>query len=256
MCDTSWVSSQYDHQLFLNTVEGPGGDAVVLRLKHPTTGADTGRGLALTTDGNHRWCALDPRLGTAMTVAESVLNLACVGARPIAVVNCLNFGNPEHPEVMWQLSEAIDGLGDACRAFGLPVIGGNVSLYNESSGVDIDPTRSSACSGSSIASSGARRASASSTAIISSCSARAAGRVRREPGRIGLGVVCGTEGRHAAGVRRWSRTPSGRVGARPRRQWRCEWRARRRRRVAWVWRWPRWRCSPASGSAWPGSRAR
>lgn len=138
--DTTWVSSQYDHQLFLNTVEGPGGDAVVLRLKHPTTGADTGRGLALTTDGNHRWCAVDPRLGTAMTLAESILNLACVGARPIAVVNCLNFGNPEHPEVMWQLSESVDGLAEGCRAFGLPVIGGNVSLYNESRGVDIDPT--------------------------------------------------------------------------------------------------------------------
>ena len=140
LCDPSWVSSQYDHQLFLNTVEGPGGDAVLLRLKHPTTGVDTGRGLALTTDGNHRWCALDPRHGTALTVAESVLNLACVGARPIAVVNCLNFGNPEHPEVMWQLSEAIDGMTEACRGFGLPVIGGNVSLYNESRGVDIDPT--------------------------------------------------------------------------------------------------------------------
>ena len=138
--DTTWVSSQYDHQLFLNTVEGPGGDAVVLRLKHPTTGVDTGRGLALTTDGNHRWCAVDPRQGTAMTVAESILNLACVGARPIAVVNCLNFGNPTHPEVMWQLSEAVDGLSEACRSFGLPVIGGNVSLYNESRGVDIDPT--------------------------------------------------------------------------------------------------------------------
>jgi phosphoribosylformylglycinamidine synthase len=138
--DTTWVSSQYDHQLFLNTVEGPGGDAVVLRLKHPVTGADTGRGLALTTDGNHRWCAVDPRRGTALTVAESVLNLACVGARPIAVVNCLNFGNPEHPEVMWQLSEAVDGMAEACRAFGLPVIGGNVSLYNSSAGVDIDPT--------------------------------------------------------------------------------------------------------------------
>ncbi|MEZ5179732.1 MAG: AIR synthase related protein [Acidimicrobiales bacterium] len=112
----------------------------MLRLKHPTTGADTGRGLAITTDGNHRWCALDPHQGTAMTLAESLMNLACVGARPIAVVNCLNFGNPEHPEVMWQLSEAVDGLGDACRAFGLPVIGGNVSLYNESRGVDIDPT--------------------------------------------------------------------------------------------------------------------
>jgi len=138
--DTSWVSSQYDHQLFLNTVEGPGGDAVVLRLKHPTTGVDTGRGLALTTDGNHRWCAVDPRTGTALTIAESVLNLACVGARPIAVVNCLNFGNPEHPEVMWQLSEAVDGMTEACLAFGLPVVGGNVSLYNETAGTDIDPT--------------------------------------------------------------------------------------------------------------------
>ncbi|MEL7209122.1 MAG: phosphoribosylformylglycinamidine synthase subunit PurL, partial [Actinomycetota bacterium] len=95
LTDTSWVWSQYDHQLFLNTVEGPGGDATVLRLKHPTTGQDTGRGLALTTDGNHRWCAVDPRQGTAMTVAESVMNLACVGAHPIALVNCLNFGNPE-----------------------------------------------------------------------------------------------------------------------------------------------------------------
>ncbi len=138
--DTSWVSSQYDHQLFLNTVVGPEGNAAVLRLKHPTTGVDTGRALALTTDGNHRWCAVDPRQGTALTVAESVLNLATVGARPIAVVNCLNFGNPEHPEVMWQLSEAVDGMAEACLAFGVPVVGGNVSLYNESQGSDIDPT--------------------------------------------------------------------------------------------------------------------
>jgi phosphoribosylformylglycinamidine synthase II len=140
LADNSWVWSQYDHQLFLNTVEGPGGDATLLRLKHPTTGKDTGRALALTTDGNHRWCAVDPRRGTALTVAESVLNLACVGARPLALVNCLNFGNPEHPEVMWQLSEAIDGMSEACRAFDIPVVGGNVSLYNESLGVDIDPT--------------------------------------------------------------------------------------------------------------------
>ena len=140
LADARWVFSQYDHQLFLNTVEGPGGDAAVLRLKHPTTGVDTGRGIALTTDGNHRWFAVDPRQGTALTVAESLLNLACVGARPLAVVNCLNFGNPEHPEVMWQLSEAIDGMSEACVAFDSPVIGGNVSLYNESQGTDIDPT--------------------------------------------------------------------------------------------------------------------
>lgn len=140
LADPTWVFSQYDHQLFLNTVEGPGGDASLLRLKHPTTGAETGRGLAITTDGNHRWCALEPRQGTALVVAEAVMNLACVGARPLGLVNCLNFGNPEHPEVMWQLSGAIDGMGMACRALGIPVVGGNVSLYNESRGRNIDPS--------------------------------------------------------------------------------------------------------------------
>jgi phosphoribosylformylglycinamidine synthase II len=137
--DLSWVWSQYDHQLFLNTVEGPGGDAAVLRLKAPGVPA-SGRAIAVSTDGNARWCALDPRLGAALVVAESALNVACAGARPVALVNCLNFGNPEHPEVMWQLSEAIDGMAEACRALGVPVVGGNVSLYNESRGRDIDPT--------------------------------------------------------------------------------------------------------------------
>ncbi len=140
LCDTSWVWSQYDHQLFLNTVVGPGGDSTVLRLKHPATGADTGRGLAVTADGNHRWCAVDPRQGTALTVAEAALNLACGGGRPLALVNCLNFGNPEHAEVMWQFSEAVDGMTEACTALDIPVVGGNVSFYNESRGSDIDPT--------------------------------------------------------------------------------------------------------------------
>jgi len=140
LSDLEWVTSQYDSQLFLNTVVGPGGDAAVLRLKDPVTGRETGRGLAVTTDGNHRWCAINPRLGTAMSVAEAVLNLACVGAEPRALVNCLNFGNPENPTVMWQLSEAVDGMSEACREFDLPVVGGNVSLYNESQGTNIDPT--------------------------------------------------------------------------------------------------------------------
>lgn len=140
LADSSWVYRQYDHQLFLNTVVGPGDDATVLKLRHPITGESTGRGLVLTTDGNHRWCAVDPRLGSSMVVAESVLNLACVGAYPVALVNCLNFGNPENAEVMWQLSQSVDGLAEACRFFGVPVVGGNVSLYNESAGVDIDPT--------------------------------------------------------------------------------------------------------------------
>ncbi|MEZ5371492.1 MAG: phosphoribosylformylglycinamidine synthase subunit PurL [Microthrixaceae bacterium] len=140
VADTSWVYRQYDHQLFLNTVVGPGGDATVLRLRDPRTGAETGRGLGLSADGNHRWCASDPERGAAMVVCESVMNLAAVGARPLALVNCLNFGNPEHPEVMWQLSGAIDGMSAACRAMDVPVVGGNVSLYNSSGGRDIDPT--------------------------------------------------------------------------------------------------------------------
>jgi phosphoribosylformylglycinamidine synthase len=139
LCDPAWIYCQYDHQLFLNTVDGPGGDAAVLRLAAPGL-PPSEKGLALTTDSNPTWCAIDPRAGTAATVAEGALNVACVGARPMAVVNCLNFGNPEHPEVMWQLSECIDGMSDACVALGLPVIGGNVSLYNESFGIDIDPT--------------------------------------------------------------------------------------------------------------------
>ena len=139
LLDPAWVYRQYDSQLFLNTVVGPGRDAALLRLAGPGL-PTTSRGLALSTDSNPRWCALDPRIGTALTVAEGVANLACVGASAKAVVNCLNFGNPEHPEVMWQLSEAIDGMAEACRTLELPVIGGNVSLYNESGGVDIDPT--------------------------------------------------------------------------------------------------------------------
>ncbi len=139
LVDPAWAYRQYDSQLFLNTVVGPGRDAALLRLAGPGLPSSE-RGFALTTDSNPRWCAIDPRAGTALTLVEGIANLACVGATPSAVVNCLNFGNPEHPEVMWQLSEAVDGLAEACRATGLPVIGGNVSLYNESGGRDIDPT--------------------------------------------------------------------------------------------------------------------
>jgi phosphoribosylformylglycinamidine synthase II len=134
-----WVFRQYDHQLFLNTVVGPGADAALLRLAGPGLPPSV-RGVAVTTDSNPRACALDPKAGTVLTLAEGVANLACVGATPVAVVNCLNFGNPEHPEVMWQLSECIDGMAEGCRALSLPIIGGNVSFYNESGGADIDPT--------------------------------------------------------------------------------------------------------------------
>ena len=134
VADKSWVWRQYDHQLFLNTVVGPGGDAAVLRLK------GTRRALALATDGKARFCRLDPGTGARLAVLEAARNVACAGARPLALVNCLNFGNPEHPEVMWQFSEVIDGMAAACTGLGLPVIGGNVSFYNESRGADIDAT--------------------------------------------------------------------------------------------------------------------
>ncbi len=134
IADKSWVWRQYDHQLFLNTVTGPGGDAAVLRLRG-TPGA-----LALSTDGKARFCKLDPRTGGRLAVLEAARNVACVGARPLALVNCLNFGNPEHPAVMWQFAEVVEGISEACEALGVPVVGGNVSFYNESRGVDIDPT--------------------------------------------------------------------------------------------------------------------
>ncbi len=141
VADVTWVHRQYDSQLFLNTVISPGADAAVLRLKAPgVPAADGTKGIALSTDGNGRWCSLDPRRGTAMVVAEAALNVATAGARPLCLVNNLNFGNPEHPEVMWQLSEAVDGMAEACLALDLPVVGGNVSLYNESQGRDIDPS--------------------------------------------------------------------------------------------------------------------
>ena len=124
----------------MNTVLGPGqADAAVLKLAAP--GIEwTGKGLALSADATPGWCRFAPRVGTAATVAECALNVSCVGARPLGLVNCLNFGNPEHPEVMWQLSESIDGMAEACRALQVPVVGGNVSFYNESGGADIDPT--------------------------------------------------------------------------------------------------------------------
>jgi phosphoribosylformylglycinamidine synthase len=128
------VWEQYDHQVMLGTVTGPGADAAVLRLP----GAR--RRIAVTADANGRWCAADPYLGTCHAVAEAARNLSVVGAEPIAVTNCLNFGNPERPDVMWAFSESVQGLGDACTALGTPVTGGNVSFYNETAGRSIDPT--------------------------------------------------------------------------------------------------------------------
>jgi phosphoribosylformylglycinamidine synthase len=128
------VFRTYDHQVQNNTVVQPGGDAAVLRIKGTSTA------IAVTTDGNSRYCRLDPRIGAQIAVAEAARNVVATGASPMAVTNCLNFGNPEKPEIFWQLKEAVDGLAEACRAFELPVVSGNVSLYNDSRGVSIDPT--------------------------------------------------------------------------------------------------------------------
>ena len=130
-----WITEQYDSMVRTNTRVGPGsGDAAVLRLK------ETKRALALATDGNGRWGFLAPRLGAMHAVAEAARNVACTGARPIAATNCLNFGNPEKPEVMWQFTEAIDGIAEACRVLETPITGGNVSFYNETLGKPIHPT--------------------------------------------------------------------------------------------------------------------
>src|SRR6266568_1660402 len=135
-----WITEQYDTSVRTNTLAGPGAsDAAVVRIKDPKTGA-VKRALALSTDGNGRWCQLNPRVGAMHAVAEAARNVACSGARPIAATNCLNFGSPEKPEVMWQFSEVIDGIAEACTALGTPITGGNVSFYNETLGKSIYPT--------------------------------------------------------------------------------------------------------------------
>jgi phosphoribosylformylglycinamidine synthase len=135
ICSKRWVWQQYDHMVQTNTVEGPGaGDAGVIRIK------GSQRGLAMALDGNGRWCYLDPKLGAMHAVAEAARNVACSGATPVAATNCLNFGNPEKPHIMWQLSQAIDGISKACVALETPVTGGNVSLYNETLSEGIYPT--------------------------------------------------------------------------------------------------------------------
>jgi phosphoribosylformylglycinamidine synthase subunit PurL len=130
-----WITEQYDQHVLAGTVLGPGmAGAGVVRLP------DSRKAVACATDGNGRWCELDPREGTRRIVAEAFRNVACTGARPLGTTNCLNFGNPERPEIMWQLAESIAGMGEACSALGIPVTGGNVSLYNETRGRAIHPT--------------------------------------------------------------------------------------------------------------------
>jgi phosphoribosylformylglycinamidine synthase len=134
LCSKRWIWEQYDYQVRTNTLAGPGRDAAIIRIK------ETGNSIAMSLDGNGRYCYLSPREGARLAVAECCRNLSTVGAQPLAATNCLNFGNPERPEIMAQLVEAIEGLGEACRFFETPITGGNVSLYNETLGEGIYPT--------------------------------------------------------------------------------------------------------------------
>jgi phosphoribosylformylglycinamidine synthase len=134
VCSKRWIWEQYDYMVRTNTIEGPGGDAALIRIK------ETGTSVAMSLDGNGRYCALDPREGAKLMVAESCRNLSTVGALPVAATNNLNFGNPERPEIMAQLVETIEGMAEACRHFETPITGGNVSLYNETLGEAIFPS--------------------------------------------------------------------------------------------------------------------
>jgi phosphoribosylformylglycinamidine synthase len=134
LASKEWVYRQYDHMVRTNTVVLPGSDAAVIRVK------ETRRSLAMSLDGNGRYCRLNPREGARLAVAEAARNVVCSGAKPLAVTNCLNFASPERPEVMWSFSETIDGMAEVCRALETPVTGGNVSFYNETEGRGVYPT--------------------------------------------------------------------------------------------------------------------
>jgi phosphoribosylformylglycinamidine synthase len=134
ICSKKWVYEQYDHMVRINSVVLPGSDAAVLRIK------GTGKAVAISSDCNSRYCFLDPYKGAQIAVCEAARNVACSGAKPMAITDCLNFGNPEKPDIMWQFVEAVKGMSDACAILDTPVVSGNVSFYNETSGVPIYPT--------------------------------------------------------------------------------------------------------------------
>jgi phosphoribosylformylglycinamidine synthase len=183
-----WIYRQYDYMVRTNTIVLAGLGAGVVRIK------GTGRALAMSVDGNARFCQLDPRAGARLALAESARNVACAGATPIGATNCLNFGNPERPEIMWQFAEAVAGLGEACRALGIPITGGNVSLYNETDGRAVLPTPVIGVVG----------------VIEDASNARA--RVFPEPG---LEIVLLGENHGELGGSEWLATIHGRIAGRP-----------------------------------------
>ncbi len=134
ICNKKWIYEQYDHMVRINSVVLPGSDAAVIRIK------GTKKAVAISADCNSRYCFLNPYIGAQIAVAEAARNVACSGAKPMAITDCLNFGNPEKPEIMWQFKEAVEGMSEACKVLETPVVSGNVSFYNETSGTPIYPT--------------------------------------------------------------------------------------------------------------------
>ena len=200
--DKSWVWRQYDHSVRGNTVIGPGGDAALLRIK------GTSRGLGLTCDVNPVYCWLDPRTGGAQAVAEAARNLACVGAEPVGLTDCLNFGSPENPAIAWQFRECIRGMAEASRALGVPVVSGNVSFYNETEGSAVHPTPSVAMVGV------AETLVAHPVSFFRAAGDRVLllGRDRRRARRLGLSAP---SARHRAGAAAGGRPRGGSAARRP-----------------------------------------
>lgn len=194
----TWVTEQYDSIVGAGTVQGPGSSAAVLRLP-PTDGwgtlPDDRRGIAIATDGNGRWCTLDPELGARLVVAEAARNVACTGAQPVSATNCLNFGSPEQPEVMGAFAATIDGMAAACTALGTPISGGNVSFYNATDDLSVHPTPVVGVLG-----------------VLADC-ARAVGNTVREPGAV-LYLV-GAETRPGLGGSEFLWRTAGRIAGRP-----------------------------------------
>jgi phosphoribosylformylglycinamidine synthase len=186
--DKEWVYRQYDHMVQTNTVLLPGADAAVLRIKGRK------KALAITLDGNALYCYLDPRCGGTIAVAEACRNLACVGAHPVGVTNCLNFGNPEKPEIMWQFKEVVEGMAEACRAFEIPITGGNVSFYNDTEGHSIFPTPVVGSSFSSKTSTGCSDRGLRKRATRS-CSSARTGRASGDRSTCGRSMAWSEDGR-------------------------------------------------------------
>ena len=248
LADKSWVTEQYDRYVRGDTVLAMPEDGGLVRVDETS-----GLGIALATDGNGRYCRLDPYLGTQLVLSEAYRNVAVTGARPLAVTNCLNFGSPEDPAVMWQFAEAVRGLADGCATLGVPVTGGNVSFYNQTGTSAIHPTPVVGSSASTTMCGGGSRSGSPPGAVSSCCSAgpkpSSADRPGRTSARAPRRPAAGTRpGRRAAAGRPAGRGGRGRACCRP--PMTCP-------TAGSPSRWPNPACAagPAAGCGCPGTRS-